>query len=68
MTLLVQAALGAANGNHSSKDWARALPYWELSLCGVRKYYQPYCGYLGSALEKYAECLFLSGNTEKVRN
>ena len=66
ITFFVQAAIGAASGNHVSKDWARAIPYYELSLGGVRKYYQPYCGYLGSSLEKYAECLFLSGNTEKV--
>ena len=68
ITFLVQAAIGAASGNHGSKDWARAVPYYELSLGGVRKYYQPYCGYLGSTLEKYAECLFLSGNKEKVTN
>ena len=66
MKFLVQAAIGAASGNHASKDWTRAVPYYELSLGGVRKYYQQHCGYLGSTLEKYAESLFLSGNTEKV--
>ena len=64
--ILTQAAIGAANGNHQSKDYARAIPYYELSVEGVRKYYHPYCGYLGSTLEKYAECLFNSGKTDKV--
>ena len=50
ITFLVQAAIGAASGNHASKGWARAVPYFELSLSGVRKYYQQYCGYLGSTL------------------
>ena len=63
---LWQAAVGAANGNHACKDWSRALPYFQLAVSGVRKYYQQYCGYLGSTLEKYSECLFLSGHTEQV--
>ena len=64
---LWQAAVGAANGNHASKDWARALPYYELALAGVRRYYHPYCGYLGSFLEKYSECLLFSGKYDQVR-
>ena len=63
---LWQAAVGAANGNHACKDWSRALPYFELALGGVRRYYQQYCGYLGSTLEKYSECLFLSGKKDQV--
>ena len=33
-----------------------------------RKYYDPLCGYLGSTLEKYADCLFQTGKREKVKN
>ena len=32
-----------------------------------RKYYHPLCGYLGAALERYADCLLHTGNKEKVK-
>ena len=32
----------------------------------IRKYYHPLCGYLGAALERYADCLLHTGNKEKV--
>ena len=32
----IQAATGAANGHYISKDWARALAYFEISIAGTR--------------------------------
>jgi len=64
---LLQAANGAANGYYISKDWVKAIPFFELSLPGIRKYYTSYCGYLGSALERYADCLYHSKRYEQAK-
>ena len=32
----MQAANGAANGYYISKDWVKAIPFFELSLPGIR--------------------------------
>jgi len=64
---LLQASNGAANGYYISKDWVKALPFFEKSLPGIRKYYTPLCGYLSSALERYADCLHHNGQIKKAQ-
>jgi len=64
---LLQASNGAGNGNYTSKDWNRALQYFELTLPGIRKYYDPLCGYLATTLERYADCLYYTGNIKKAK-
>jgi len=64
---LMQAAMAASNGNVHEKSWKKALPYLELALPGVRKYYSPFSGYLGPLLLQYAETLHHLGRTEEAK-
>jgi len=59
--------MAASNGNVHEKSWKKALPYLELAMPGVRKYYSPLSGYLGPLLLQYAETLHHLGRTEEAQ-
>ena len=40
--IMFEAATGAANGHYISKDWARSLAYFEISIAGTRCTCYPY--------------------------